>query len=437
MANILLIKTFSFKSAKGEGIPLAFLYLSAELKKAGHRVKVIDLALKQINDEGFIKQTIEEFKPQTVGITCNTHERFGVLEVVKFIKRDYPGIITVVGGPHITLLGEDMMKSCDEIDIGVIEDGENTIVKIADNYDKPEEIKKIPGIYYRQGNEVKMNPADLPVNDLDIYGHPDLDVIDLREYSLVFPIKGRPKAISVCTSRGCPYNCNFCAATRINYGRIRFHSAHWIFDEVKRIIDLYGNDYAIFFYDDHFLLNKQRVLDFCKLVKENNLKFKWGCYSRIDRIDEKILSAIKEIGCIMLTFGIESGSDKILKLMNKNITSRQIVEAIKKVKSRGIAARGSFIFGYPGENLTDILKTFLMIYRCGFEIHELAFATYTIIYPQTKLVEYLPVNFNWHKRYSDKHLRQFANVPVYVPPFNLLRRRFTFLLFLMYKFLKK
>jgi len=207
-------------------------------------------------------------------------------------------------------------------------------------------------------------------------------------------------------------------------------------DEVKRCLSNYGEDYAIFFYDDHFLLNKKRILEFCRLVRKEGLHFQWGCYSRVDAIDDEILRNIKEIGCVMISFGIESGSDKILKLMNKNITSRQIVAVIKKIKTYNIKTRGSFIFGYPKESALDILKTFWLIFKSGFEIHELVFSKYTLLYPKTSINKYLPENFDWHKNYSESELKQVLNVPVYMPPFDLIRRRFTLALFWFYVFYK-
>lgn len=437
MANVLLIKTSPFKSTKGEAIPLGLLYLSGALKKSGHQTDLIDFASLGKNDYKHLDKTIGEFKAEIIGITCNTHERFSVIEMANYIKSHHPEIITVVGGPHITLMGEEMMKSCSSIDVGIIEDGENIIVEIANNHNNIEKIKKIPGIYYHQSGQVCHNDIVGVVTDLDAYGHPDLDIINKEEYSLVLPVKGGLKAISICTSRGCPYQCNFCAATKINFGRVRYHSAQWIFDEVKRCLDKYGSDYAIFFYDDHFLLNKKRIFEFCRLVKESGLKFQWGCYTRVDVIDDEVLKNIKEIGCVMLTFGIESGSNKILKLMNKKVNRDKIISVIKKVKTYGIKTRGSFIFGYPQENLFDILATFWMILKSDFEISELVFSKYTLLYPKTEIARFLPPDFDWHRDYPETEIEQLFKVPVYVPRFDLLRRRFTLLLFLIYKYYKK
>jgi len=107
------------------------------------------------------------------------------------------------------------------------------------------------------------------------------------------------------------------------------------------------------------------------------------------------------------------------------------------IKTYNIKTRGSFIFGYPKESALDILKTFWLIFKSGFEPHELLFNTYTLLYPKTSINKYLPENFDWHKNYSESELKQVLNVPVYVPPFDLIRRRFIFALFLLYKFYKK
>jgi len=435
--NVLLVKSFSFKGNKGEGAPLSFLYLSTALKKVGHNVKILDLSLKGKNDFEFLKDTVDSFNPQVIGFTCNTHERLAVIDLVNFVKKNNPDKLIVVGGPHVALLGKEMMISCPNIDIGVCADGEKAIVKITNDYNNYDKLKNIEGIYFRENNQIIKNETKEIIKDLDLYGHPDLDIIDLREYSLNLPIKEKPPAISICTSRGCPFRCSFCAATRVNYGQIRYHSASWIFDEVKKILSKYGDKYVIFFYDDHFLLNKDRVFQFCDLVEKNKLKFKWGCYSRVDIIDDEILARIKKVGCIMLTFGIESGSDKILNLMNKRTNHKMIIRAIRKVKDWGIYARGSFIWGYPGENWFDIIKTFWMIFKCDFDIGEVVFGRYVVIYPGTELVKYLPKRFDWHKKEDIKSKKQMVFVPVYVPMFDWLRRKYTFSLFFIYKIIKK
>ena len=106
------------------------------------------------------------------------------------------------------------------------------------------------------------------------------------------------------------------------------------------------------------------------------------------------------------------------------------------IKTYNIKTRGSFIFGYPKESALDILKTFWLIFKSGFEIHELVFSKYTLLYPKTSINKYLPENFDWHKNYSESELKQVLNVPVYMPPFDLIRRRFTLALFWFYVFYK-
>lgn len=422
--KVLLIKPESFFSAKGAGPPLGLLYIASFLKKDGHQVILRDFMVFKGDMKKELKEIIKREKIRIAGVTCNSHERFKAFEVVRTLKQINGKIVTVLGGNHPTICPRETINNLPELDILVKEDGENVFREIIKCLEAEKNFTKVPSIIYRnkQGKIVE-NPLGKIVTNLDKYPFPDFDLINIKNYQLFIPIKGKPKSIPIISSRGCPFRCSFCAAKETNYGRIRFRSINNIIEELKILLSKFPN-YHIFIYDDHFLLDKKRILEFCRKVKEKNLNFKWACYARVDSIDEEIIKAIKEIGCVMVSFGIESGSRKILKKMNKKITPFIILKAVRLVKKYGISARGSFVFNYPEESILDILKTFYLIFRLKLTPEEVAFGPYTVFYPGTQLfIKYrdkcLPKDFSWNKKY--KKLSNYKDVPIYQPRFFSLK----------------
>ncbi|MBU4285000.1 B12-binding domain-containing radical SAM protein [Patescibacteria group bacterium] len=422
--KILLIKPKSFFSAKGAGPPLSLMYIASFLKQGGHQVILRDFMVFKGDMKEELEKLIKEENIKIAGVTCNSHERFESFDVIKLLKKIDSNIITILGGPHPTICPQETIKNLPELDILVTNDGENAMRVIIDCLNSKKDFENIGGIIYRtRQGAIKENHVGRIVVNLDEYPFPDFNLINMDDYQLTVPIKGKPMSVPIISSRGCPFNCGFCAAKETNYGRIRFRSIDNIIEELKILLPKFPG-YHIFIYDDHFLVNKDRILEFCQKVKKENLKFKWACYGRVDSIDEEIVTAIKEVGCVMISFGIESGSKKMLKKMNKLILPNQIIKAVKIVKKHGISARGSFIFNYPDENIFDVIKTFWLIFRLKLTPEEFAIGPYTVLYPGTQLfADYknkcLPENFNWNKKYEN--LPNYKEVPIYQPIFFSLR----------------
>jgi len=212
----------------------------------------------------------------------------------------------------------------------------------------------------------------------------------------------RARLSTILTSRGCPYNCIFCwnSWRDIPY---RFNSAERVIEEIKHLIEKYAVS-AIWFHDDHLLINKPRVKKICKLLKENEIDILWGCNSRVDTIDYDTLKTIKDAGCKQVDFGFESGSQRILDVLNKKTTVEQNLKAIKLCRKVGLNFQGSFIIGSPTETLKDIKKTEKFIIDNNIENFQLCIMT---AYPGTQLWNYckennmLPDNFDWSLFNSD------------------------------------
>jgi magnesium-protoporphyrin IX monomethyl ester (oxidative) cyclase len=439
--KILLVKSHSYLSAKGIGPQLGLGYIAAVLIKEGHDVKIKDLMLVGPTEaKTEFVQTVKEFKPDLVGITANSHERFYAFEVAAWAKQ--LGVKKVVmGGVHVTFAGQDTLKHVKAIDIIVTYEGEETMKELCWALENKEDLKKVKGILFRDGQgEIMVTPPRDFIKDLDSLPFPARNLFELEKYDLYLPIPGSPPVTQLVTARGCPFGCKFCSATQFAGHRIRVRSAKNVVDEIELILDKYPRFKTLFFYDDHFTFNKKRVLEICNEIRKRGLKFQFGCYGRVDSIDEELVEHLKSAGCVMISFGFESGSKKVLNLMGKRITPKQIEKAIKIVKKADIIARSSFFFGYPGETPLDVLKTFWLLRKCRIKSHEIVCGFHAILYPGTDLFRtlynqgYFPDNFNWSERFN---LPCYKDVPQYITKFDRLRILFIDFLIKFYRLICK
>jgi len=436
--KVLLIKPHSYLSAKGVGPPIGLGYIASVLLEAGHHVEIEDLMLTEIaRVEEVLKEKLKKVSPDVVGITCNSHERFFAFDVAKWTK-DTGNSKVVMGGPHVTFTAEETLKNVPSVDIIVEHEGELTMEELCNKLGNGTPITDVKGISYRdERGGIHTNPPRSFIADLDKLPFPARHLLKIEEYDFFLPIPEKPRVTSLITSRGCPFTCKYCSATIMNGNKIRMRSPKNSVDEIEQVLHEYPTLGGLFIYDDHFIANKRRAIAICEEIRNRGLHFRWGCYARVDSIDKEVVKALKSAGCEMVSFGVESGSYKILKLMNKKVTPEQIIDAIKTVKAEGMIARSSFLYRYPGEGFLDIFKTYLLMSKAGLSPDEVIQASYPIIYPGTALFEelqsshYLPEEFNWENR-SNYDLPTFKGVPVYRPPYNTLRRVFYFAMNLLF-----
>jgi len=436
--RVLLVKPHSYGSAKGIGAPVGLGYIASSLLEAGHDVYIEDLMLTANEKvEEVFREKLATISPDIVGITCNSHERFFSFDIAKWTKES-GNIKVVVGGPHVTFTAEETINNIPLIDIVVRHEGELTMKELCDKLANEESLNDVKGITFKDKHgEIRSNPPRPFITDLDALPFPSRHLLDIEKYDLFLPISTKPRVTNMITSRGCPFTCKFCSATIMSGKMIRVRSPENSVDEIEAILKEYPHLDGLFIYDDHFTTDKKRTTAICEKIKERGLHFKWGCYSRVDSIDKEIVKTLKSAGCEMVSFGVESGSLKVLKAMKKNTTPEQIIEAIKTVKAEGISARSSFLYRYPGEGFSDIWKTYILMRKAGLTPDEVVQAGYPIIYPETALFDelkeskYIPEDFNWEK-HSNFGLPSYRDVPVYVPPFNTPRRVFFFTLNILF-----
>ena len=391
MGDVLLINPIVREWAAPNCVPSGLLYLSSVLKKEGHRVHILDW-----NGHRYAQSEIEEMIKTNAG----AHDLIGVGGIVttygstklvtSTIKKYHPHVPVIVGGPLATSAPDLLLKNMD-IDIVCIGEGELTIVDLVDNL---ENLSKVRGIAYRDGEEVNVNPPRELIRDLDTIPFPDYENLDTLEIYLKNPIgylnkrkwvDGKSvseiKSINIVSARGCPFSCNFCYSKYLGLV-YRTRSVKNVVDEMEYVIKKFDCEYIHF--TDELSFSKQRIYEFCDELERRGLKVMWGGAFRIDILDRESMEQMRDAGCRQLGCGIESFSPKMLKAMNK-------VADVKKVKENFVLAKKtmdnvdtSFIIGYPGETEETIQESIDACKSLGLAPNIIFFAT---PYPKTVLYD--------------------------------------------------
>lgn len=356
--NIILTTQPAFVvSEKGSYPPLGLLYLATTIKQRScHDVRVLDCQLDNKIGLSGIKQQIEDFRPDIVGITLITFMIIDAYKVAAVI-RDCSvlinkKIIVVGGGPHATIFPEETIRSSyfDYVFSGEAELNFLSFIENINNGLSEASHKNIPGIHYRSGSGLVRGPVNPLIEDLDSLPLPDRRILDYSKYRNLLS-GGRIMTTSI-TSRGCPFKCIFC--DRLGK-KFRAVSAQKVIEEISQCLDIGIKE--IFFHDDTFTFDKARVMDICNLIKKNNLNFEFSLRSRVNTIDEEMMRALKVSGCKRISFGVESGVQKILDRIKKGTNLSQIENAFRLARKYKITTLADFMIGLPDESMQDILMT--------------------------------------------------------------------------------
>ncbi|MFH0831812.1 MAG: radical SAM protein [archaeon] len=329
--------------------PLGLTYIAAVLKRNGFETRILDAAALDFSD-GQIKAYTEDFNPFLIGITAATNTIELAYSIAKAIKTETRTI--VVGGPHASILPEQTLKECNEIDITVKSEGEYAILEIAEGVD----LGKIEGIAYRKGSSIIKNKDRELIKNLDELPFPARELLPLDKYYSV-GIRKYPFATMI-TSRGCPYNCNFCVNYTVLGKGFRARSVENVMAEIDELVKKY-HVREIDINDDNFTVDMKRAEKICdELIKRKyDLIWKMGNGIRADRVDENLIKKMRLAGCYLIAFGIESGNPEILEKINKGETLEQIKQAVKWCKKYSIETEGFFIIGNLGDNERTMQQT--------------------------------------------------------------------------------
>jgi radical SAM superfamily enzyme YgiQ (UPF0313 family) len=356
-------------------LPMGLAYLAAVLEEKGNEVLVLDCIASGVNQEQ-LKQKLAAFNPDLVGISSMTPMVLSTMMAAKGAKEACPNATVVLGGPHATFMDKEILQNEPSVDVIVRGEGELTLAELAQRTVNDVGLNSADGITYRHQGQIVQNPNRPFIQDLDDLPYPAYKHFPLEKYrlfgKLFFP---------VITSRGCPFQCNFCTTSRILGKQYRVRSPKNIGHELEVLKREYGAD-SFTFYDDTLTLDKKRLYDICDEIKSRKINIPWDCQTRVDQISEEMFAKMKATNCQQVFFGAESGCQTILNAVNKRTTVEQNEAAIKMAKKAGLFVAISIIIGYPGETAEMRKETFEFLRRAEPDDVYLCIAT---PYPGTEL----------------------------------------------------
>ena len=331
--------------------PLGILYASAHLKQMGFSVGVYDTTFSDLVS---FKDHLRRERPTVVGLYCNLTTRKQVLEMAKLSQNE--GCLTVLGGPEpANYVPEYLANGADVVVVG---EGELTLGELLPHLLQhgAARLDHISGLAYRDDQgQVIHTPARPHIQDLDAQPLPDREAIDIEKYVEVWRQHHGMGAVSLITSRGCPYTCTWCSHSVFGYSH-RARSPEHVAEEVEWLLERYRPD-LLWYADDVFTINPRWLFQYAAELKRREIRVPFETISREDRLDEEIVGCLADMGCHRLWLGSESGSQPILDAMQRRTSAPRLREMVRLLQHHGIQAGLFLMLGYEGEETSDIEAT--------------------------------------------------------------------------------
>lgn len=336
--------------------PQGLCSLAAVTRQAGIETVLVDATIEGLSNTQAAERALA-LAPQVVGISSVTASIHDAAEIAEIVKSRSPSVVTVIGGVHVTAVPSETMTRFRAFDVGVVGEGEDTVLELIAALDHRQPLSGIRGLAVRDVDHVVVTEVRPFIRPLDKLPYPAWDLLP------GYPQCCRPPAWSprqgeaglVITSRGCTGKCTFC--DRKSFGSVcRAHSADYVLALLTYLRDRFGIRYLRFL-DDNFLLWPKRLRRICEGMLDQNLSFSWSCFGRVDSVNSEVLRLMKAAGCQEISYGIESGSQRILDVIRKGITLDQVRDAVAATKRAGIGTIGFFMVGHPTETRDTVMQT--------------------------------------------------------------------------------
>lgn len=383
---------FSSKTKKPQEIlsyhpPLGLLYLGRVLEDEGHTVEIIDFLAEKYPVET-LKQSLPAADAVGISIYSSAYKeslRGGVYthaykesaQVAKFIKEIDSAIPVIIGGPHCSIQPKKSLIEIPYADISVEGDGEQTIKEIVKTLEGTKKLSEIPGIHYRENNQIKKGKPAKIIEDLDAIPFPARHLIDKYDYGKTLKSYFfKPKFTSIITGRGCPFNCRFCTRNALGFKTFRKRSVENVVSEIQEINETYD---SVMIVDDTFLVDEQRankILD--RLIEIGTDIDIYIQGARVDTAKRELYDKMKKAGVKHLYYGLESGNQDVLDFYNKQATIEQIRKAINLSSEMDFFTVGTFILGAPIETKKYIERT--IKFACSLPLDVVIFTILTYKY---------------------------------------------------------
>ncbi len=344
-------------------------YIYSYLKQNSYDCKLYDFFYDSWD---YIKTVLKEEKADIIGISCLTESRINALKLVHYIRKIKKNTIIIFGGHHSTYMCDQLLNNY-KIDYIVLGEGEHKLLKLIMAIEGKIPLDTVNGIAYKKNNQIiKISRNDDFIIDLDVLPfpyseeqlhifkkYPPLNEIypkELESLSHLPFIYKKGRGVIIITSRGCPFNCQFCASSKFWGKKYRFRSPKNVVDEIEFYNKKLGFKFFRF-WDYAFTIIPERSINICKKIIDRNLKIFFTCQSRADIISEELVFWLKKAGCIFISIGVESGSKRILKNINKNLSLNSILNAFSICKKLDLMAIPFIMVGNQGETKSTIRKT--------------------------------------------------------------------------------
>ena len=406
--TISLVKIWMASISKNVHPPMHLMYIGDALKKAGYSVKIFHYDHEEAVDK--ISEIIN-FASVFVGFSIITGDpSTTILHITQTIKKT-KNIPVVFGGIHPTLEPEQCLLE-DSVDFVVLNEGEKTVVELADAITQGKTVNHISGLGYKENNKVVINPLTKFHNNMDDF-EMDWSLVDIERYIHPFYAGTNRVLMGYVASRGCPHQCGFCYNQVFWKARWRRHSSEKVAQQINMLTEKHDLN-ALVFFDDNFTVNKKWTFEILDNINIQGIHIE----TRIDYIDEEFLSNLAQRNVKSIFIGVESGSDRILKLLSKGFTIKHIYNALNIIKKYPIPAKFSFIVGIPSERFSEFRKTLNLIVWCIENVPKCGFTFgFYLPYPGTNLFKLCldkgfskPESFaEWEK--LDRWGNQNINIP--------------------------
>lgn len=354
--------------------PFHLLLLSAITREKGFKTCLLDCPGMRLRTDESVKKIVA-LNPKIVGLTAMTPHIYQAANLAKKLKESMPNVTILLGGVHVTAVPEETMQKYGVFDIGVLGEAEITIINLLKSILNKEDLNEVKGIVFREnGSTLKFTgePDRIKnMDDLPYYAWDMLEGFPERYGPALFAYHKTPFA-AIIISRGCNAKCIFCYSG--SHIGLRSYSAEYTFKMIKYLMGKYGIK-ELSIYDDNFVMYRKHLFNFCNKLIEAKLDFSWSCNARIDLVNEDILSIMKKAGCWQISYGIESGSQKIINLLNKNVTLQQIQKIIRLTNKIGIRTVGFFMIGNFEETKETIGETIRYSRKIGLDDFRMSFFT--------------------------------------------------------------
>ncbi|MBN2383431.1 radical SAM protein [bacterium] len=352
--------------------PLYHAYTAALLRAHGHEVRVMDAAVRQQDTTSFVSN-LAELKPDLVIMEISTPSFALDVITIEELRARLKVHLALIGS-HATVFDRQILEQYHQVDTIIRGEFEETALDLANQLQSGSDPGAVAGITYRTANgEIRATRPRPYLTELDTLPYPARELYDWQRYHE--PVYEALPWITLVSSRGCPFRCIFCAWPQIMYGQgYRMRKADAVVDEIEYCLHQFQPG-EFFFDDDTFTVQKKHVRCICRLILERKLEIRWSCMGRIDTVDVETLELMAGAGCTRIKFGIETGSETVMKNIRKKINLADVHQTVQCAQAAGIKVHGTFMIGLPGETRQTAQQTIDLALSLGLDTAQFSIAT--------------------------------------------------------------